>query len=903
MHRIVPFVFVLCLLGHSSVSSAGQRRGGPPTPSRPVAAQPSAQTGPPKQARAIRVDPGSVHLDGRLDEALWQQAEPIVDFVQAEPNEGGTPSDGMEVRFAYDETALWIGARMRSASGVIQAPMSRRDTGDQAEYLQIELDTYHDRRTAYMFGVTASGVRLDHFHPTDNQDDIDEEFDPVWEAKTSIEGNTWTAEMWIPFSQLRFNEAPERVWGLNVKRWVPTLNEEDYWVVVGRTAKGWSSRFGELRGIEGVAPKERLEILPYVSGSSRVRSDRDTANPFQSPANPGGNVGADMKIGIGSNLTLEATINPDFGQVEADPAEVNLSVFETTFAEKRPFFIEGNNILEAGTSNYYYSRRIGVRPTGPSPTPIPGQLFVDYPDTNTILGAAKLTGRFRNGLSVGFLSAVTSEESARVSDAGVRSDLVVAPRTEWSVGRAIQQFGHEGSTVGAHLTLVHREMDEGSPLAALLVRNALTTGVDTRIRFKDRTYEASGNVGLTFLSGDAAGIARVQRASGHYLQRLDQPHIRYDPTRTDLNGAQTVASLSKIAGRHWLWTNSVMIESPEFDPLDFGRLNYAGDLTSTHRLIYRETRPGKYLRAYSIQTSLVPYWYFDTNLGVRYNLQDNNSFTFRNFWVGALNITRYFRGNDAQMTRGGPSMGTPLGWNWTASLHNSTGASTAWSGSFNEKSNELGDRAWTITGSLSARPTPSLQFSVAPNFADEHGAAATFSGPINRQYITTLGGGRPENYGNRYIFGVVDRRTISTQFRVSYTFKPDVSLDVYAEPFAASGRYDGYGEMLRPLDMHLRMYGTDGTTITRQADGTFRVTDGAAAFTIPNREFRNLSYRSNVVLKWEWRPGSTLYAVWQQNRASSTFDGSPIGAGELFDSWSAPGDNIFLVKSTLWLSR
>ena len=889
MNRTVASLSVLCLLCASPLASAGQ--------------QPAAESRPPaplKEARALRVDAEAVKLDGRLDEEFWSRAQPITDFLQAEPNEGDTPIDGMEVRFVYDDTALWIGARMKGdMGGAIQAPMSRRDNGDQAEYLQVELDTYHDRRTAYMFGVTASGVRLDHFHPTDNQDDVDPEFDPVWEAKTSIDEHGWTAEMWMPFSQLRFNDAPERIWGLNLKRWRPTLNEQDYWVVVGRTATGWASRFGELRGIEGVTPKARFEILPYVSGSTRVTSERDPRNPFDSGANPGGSVGADMKVGIGSNLTLEATINPDFGQVEADPAEVNLTVFETIFDEKRPFFIEGNSILAAGTSNYYYSRRIGARPTIPTTAP-----YVDYPDVNTILGAAKLTGRFRNGMSIGFLGAVTSEETARQADlSGARSELSVAPLTEWGVGRAIKQFGHQGSTVGAHLTLVHRQMDEGSPMAQLLVRDALTTGADTRIRFKDRTYEASGNVGLTFLSGDAPSVARVQRSSGHYLQRLDQPDIRYDPSRTSLNGAQIVGNLSKIGGRHWLWTNSAMIESPEFDPSDFGRLNYAGDLTTTHRLTYRETRPGKYLRAYSVQGTVVPYWYFDTDLGVRYNLQQNNSVTFKNFWVGTLNTTRYLRGNDAQMTRGGPSMGTPLGWMWTGSLHNSTGASTAWSASMTGRSNEFGDHTLTTTLSLSARPTPSLQFTIAPEYADENGTSSTFNGPINRQYLTTQAGGRPETYGQRYIFGVVDRTTLSSQFRVSYTFKPDVTLDVYAEPFAASGRYNAYGEMLAPRNMNLRMYGTDGTTIERLPSGDYKVTDGASSFVIVNRDFNVRSYRSNVVLKWEWRPGSTLFVVWQQNRASQTNEGSHVGVGDLFDSWSAPGDNIFLVKSTIWLSR
>jgi hypothetical protein len=418
------------------------------------------------------------------------------------------------------------------------------------------------------------------------------------------------------------------VWGLNLKRWRPTLNEEDYWVVVGRTAKGWSSRFGELRGIEGVTPKERVELLPYVSGSTRVTSERDPRNPFDSGANPGGSVGADMKVGIGSNLTLEATINPDFGQVEADPAEVNLTVFETIFDEKRPFFIEGNSILEAGTSNYYYSRRIGARPTIPTTAP-----YVDYPDVNTILGAAKLTGRFRNGLSVGFLGAVTSEETARQADlSGSRSELSVAPLTEWGVSRAYKQFGNEGSTVGTHLTLVHREMDEGSPMAALLVRNALTTGVDTRIRFNDRTYEASGNVGLTFLSGDPAAVARVQRASGHYMQRLDQPEIRYDPTRTSLNGTQVTGNLSKIAGRHWLWSNNIMIRVARIRP---ERLRTSQLRWRHHHQppASRTARPAWKVPARLLVPGIgVPYWYFDTDLGVRYNLQSNNSVTLKNFW-------------------------------------------------------------------------------------------------------------------------------------------------------------------------------------------------------------------------------------------------------------------------------
>jgi hypothetical protein len=889
MHRIAAFLSVVCLLALVPAPLGAQQRPSPP----PIVSAASS-----KQAHASRAEQGSMHLDGRLDEAIWQRAEPLNQFEQAEPNEGAAPADGMEVRFVYDDTALWIGARMHSETGgPIQAPMSRRDDGDQAEYLQIELDTYHDRRTSYMFGVTASGVRLDHFHPSDNETDIDENFDPVWEAKTSVDEHGWTAEMWIPFSQLRFNEAPERVWGLNVKRWRPTLNEQDYWVVVGRTVRGWASRFGELRGIQGVEPKERFELLPYVAASAHVNPNQDPNNPFLSGANLGGRAGADMKLGLGSNLTLEATFNPDFGQVEADPAEVNLTVFETIFPEKRPFFIEGNSVLQAGTSNYYYSRRIGARPTGAAP----GQ-YVDYPDQSTILTAAKLTGRTKRGTSVGFLAALTGEESAKVSNGATQSEVEVAPRTAWAVGRAIQEFGKD-STLGAHVTLVHRSLAPTDLLASSLVRNAVTTGVDTRIRFKDRTYEVLGNVGLTFINGEAPAVARVQLASGHYFQRVDQPSVRFDPTRTALSGAQIQGDLSKIAGRHWLWNNHVQIESPEFEPSDFGRLNYAGDLTTTHRITYRETRPGRYFRAYSFQVSLVPYWYFDTDLGVRNNLSSNNSFTLRNFWVAALNVTGYMRGQDVQLTRGGPAMGTPLGSQVVTSLQNRAGSKTQWSLGTTYKSNEFSDRSWIYTGSISARPSPSLQFSIAPQYLDEKGTNATLNGPINRQYLQTVPGGRPETYGKRYIFGIVDRTTLSSQFRVSYTFKPDITLDVYAEPFAASGQYSGYGELAVARGRDLRMYGTDGTTIVRQPDGSYKVTDGSQTFTIANKDFNIRSYRSNVVLKWEWRTGSTLYVVWQQNRASQTVDGSHVSAGDLFDSWSVPGDNIFVVKSTIWFSR
>lgn len=452
-----------------------------------------------KRAQAQRVAGGAVRVDGRLDEAAWRTAVPISDFVQKEPQEGAAASDPIEVMFLFDDNALYVGARM-SSSGPIQAPLGRRDQGNQAENLQISLDTYFDWRTAWSLGVTATGVRLDQFFASDSEFDDDDTFNPVWQARTSVDATGWTAELWIPFSQLRFNEGTPQVWGLNVRRWVPTRNEEVFWSPVLRTDERWATLFGELHGLDGIRPRRRIELLPYVAADSRV-SPKDGADPF-SGSTGHGRVGADVKLGIGSNLTLEATVNPDFGQVEADPAEVNLSAFETFFAERRPFFIEGANMVNGNVNNYFYSRRIGAAPSGRASGD-----FVEQPSTSTILGAAKLTGRLGSGTSIGVLGAVTDEESARTFTGGQFGRFRVAPRTAYSVARVTQELGEAGSTVALMATTVHRAMEAGDPLAALLTRNAFTLSSDSVLRFGD--YEVQAYLGGAYVSGGAGAISRL----------------------------------------------------------------------------------------------------------------------------------------------------------------------------------------------------------------------------------------------------------------------------------------------------------------------------------------------------------------------------------------------------------
>ena len=818
-----------------------------------------------KQARAVRVAPRAIVIDGRLDEAAWATAPFVTDFTQKEPDEGAAPSDSMRVAFAYDDTALYVAARMSSDHAAIQSPLGRRDDVGQSEYIIVALDTYLDHRTAYGFGVTASGVRLDRFYPADAED-FDATADPVWEARTRVEEHGWTAEMWIPLSQLRFNARDEQVWGLNVSRFVPSNKEMDYWVAVPRTEKVWVSRFGELRGVDGIRPARRLELLPYVGGSSTLRGNRDPRNPFDDGKNLAGHAGVDAKIGFGSNLTLDATVNPDFGQVEADPAEVNLSAFETFFDEKRPFFIEGSRLLNSGFEGYFYSRRIGGAPIGPAPGD-----FVDYPRTSTILGAGKLTGRLPSKTSIGILGAVTGAERATTFDlaSGVRTRVPVAPRTVYAVGRMQQEFGRNASTAAIMFTDVHRDLRPGSPLASLLTRNASSINGEMLLRFRDGLYELSGQAGVTHLDGDAAAIARVQRSSAHYFQRPDKTYALFNPLRTAMNGGQAFVSFARTGGRHWLWNVNTNTESPEFEVNDIGRLMAADGISASALLTYRETQPNRWLRNYALNLNRYAEWNFGGDLqSDQWSPQLN--LTWLNFWM--MNLRAWFFGAVPyqQLTRGGPLMVLPAATQGQVEVESPTAQQTQGKIGMYYTTREDGSGLRYFYGGIGMRPNPRWQMSVSPTIVREIDA---------KQYVATLDGGPAATFGKHYVFARIDRSTYSTQFRVNYTVKPDLTLDVYAEPFAASGAYGPTRELAAARTGELRPFDLPGS-----------------------RDFNARSFRSNVVLRWEWRPGSTLFVVWQQNRAEIDPTGGRASLSDMFHSVGAPGDHVLAMKTTFWMS-
>jgi len=848
-----------------------------------------AQTSDTKQARATRVAGGSITLDGRLSEAAWESTSPVTDFVQKEPVEGAEPTERTEVRFLYDDSALYVGARMWKRPGSrIQSSMARRDRVEQSEHILVAFDTFLDHRTAYVFGVTAQGVRVDRYHAKDDETVFDETYDMVWAAKTASDENGWTAEMWIPFSQLRFEHKANQVFGLNIHRYTPTLDEDDYWVPVPRTVRAWSSRFGTLVGIGGLPGDRPVEVSPYVASSSTVNSNRDSRNPFDNGVNLKGRVGADLKAGIGQNLTLDAAINPDFGQVEADPAEVNLTGQETFFAEKRPFFLEGASLMNLATNtNTFYSRRIGARPVGP----VTGD-FTDYPAATTILGAAKLTGRLPSGTSVGAMAAVTDAETARTFalSTSTQSKALVAPRTVYGVARVQQEFGAAQSTVSGMATVLHRSMDASDPIAQILNRTAIAAGGDANVRFKGGQYEWSSLEVLTLVEGEPSAVARSQRNSAHYAQRPDRTYHLYDPTRTSWGGWWTVNEFARTGGRHWIWTLTNEIQSPDLEHNDLGRLTSADGIQGNVDVRYRETVPKGLLRNWWIGGRQNNEWTFGHERTTK-SAGAYTSLTFKNFWTTTATYTENFNHLDTRLARGGPKMSVPPSKSLQVTLKTRASSRRSWSIDLTKSATVDGGFNHKATGSLTLQVGPRWQLTATPIFQRQ---------VDTQQYITVLGGGRPATFGSRYIFADIDRHTYSVQFRTGFTLKPDLNLDVYAEPFAASGRYWNLGELTGSASRIRLEYGTGGTTATRQADGSLLVQDGAATFRLANNDFNVHSFRSNVVLRWEYRPGSMLYLVWQQDRRLSEPISSAIGFSDPFRSLTIPGTNAFVVKMSFW---
>jgi hypothetical protein len=883
-------------------------------------------------ARAVAVH-GRVVLDGRLDDPAWTRAIPVTSFTQLDPEEGRPASERTEVRIAYDGEAIYVGARMYDS----QRPVSRLVRRDSyvldSDWFSVALDSYHDHLSSFRFSVNPDGVRRDEVFSssgrtvstggtavvTDRGGIADQSWDPVWDAATTVTDSGWTVELRIPFSQLRFGPAERQTWGLQLERRIARRQEQALFAFAPKDQAAGVPLYGHLTGLDGVRARQRLEVLPYVSARLRGRPSAtpgagvDFADPFHASAEPAMGMGADVKYRVTSDLTLDATLNPDFGQVEQDPAVVNLTAFETQFEEKRPFFVEGAEILRFGTSIFgapeggppqlLYSRRIGRAPQLALPD---SAVYAEVPDVVGVLGAAKLSGRTARGWSVGMLGAVTGREEATfVGSAGTRGRAMVEPLTSYVVARLKRDVRAGRATLGGMATAVNRRLGDGAS-AALLRSGAYTGGVDVRTETADRAWSAVASFSPSFVTGSAEAIAATQRSSNHFFQRPDSRHLRYDPAATSLAGYRVQGDVGKRTGS---WTGNVAMtaSSPGYE------INDAGFQTSTDRIVldpnvtYEHTRPGRLFRRWSVRFGPDNVWNYDWDIVRRQTYLTVQS-QLRSYWTVNVQANHANQSYSDRLTRGGPLTRTPPASGLRLDVASDPRRRTVVSGTINRTVDRTGLDQGAYSASVALKPADNWEVRVGP--------------VLNRvrlpaQYVTTVTDSlAARTYGRRYVFAPLDQTTLGIDTRLNVTFRPRLTLELYAQPFLATNDFGALKELRAPRSFDFDVYGVDAGSAT--GDSTGRTTidpDGAgpaSAFRVDDRDFTLASLRGNAVLRWEWRSGSTLYLVWQQERAErlGAVDlarrGRDVGALDFADDAQgllrARPVNVVTFKVSYWLN-
>ena len=838
------------------------------------------------RAVASRLD-GTIRVDGVLSEAQWRGAQPLSQFTQLDPQEGRPATERSDIRILFDREALYIGAMLYDREAV-RSRLGRRDMSMTAsDWLTVIIDTNHDHRTAVGFEVNPLGVRRDQTRSPDNEDDS---WEPVWEVQTSITDSGWVAEMRIPFSQLRFTTAASNLeWGLQVERQIARNQEFSVWSFTPRDRPGGIPRFGHLAGMTDLATGKRLEIMPYVVAKSE-NIDRG-GNPFRDDQEFGGDAGLDLKYRVTSNMTLDATVNPDFGQVEVDPAVINLTAFETFFPERRPFFVEGSELFNFGTdgtNSVFYSRRIGRQPSY-----APDFDERDVPEVTSILGAVKLTGRTAGGWAMGVLDAVTNEEKARFrAPDGQEGEVVSEPLTNFFAGR-LRREGRGGQTaVGSFVGAVNRD-DLDDVLGSFLRKAAYTGGLDFSHQWSNRTWTLQGFAASSHVRGDKSAITATQRLPYHYFQRPDADHLEVDTTATSLTGFAGSAILSHRIGRLWNMSASLNTISPDYEISDLGFQRRADRIDAQTNVSYTESRPGRFRRYQGSATALVEHNYAWQNISNRLFL--NGNVQFLNYWSAGVNIGYGPSGTvDDRLTRGGPAAYRPGYVSLSTTVSSDPRKPlTAFVGTYFQRG--PGDGANNqVFAEFEMNPRPNIVLSLGPTIAFDK-SEAQFLGSVADPAAT-------RTFGRRYIFANVDQTTISLDTRLNYTFSPTLSLQVFAQPFIATGDYGSVKEFAEPGEFDFDVYGRDLGEIVDGRVYPSGQGEGAVSFALPQPDFNIASLRGNAVLRWEWRPGSTMYFAWQQTRS----DFRPVGDFEfgrgVESVFGSQPDNVFLVKISYWLN-
>jgi Domain of unknown function (DUF5916)/Carbohydrate family 9 binding domain-like len=846
-----------------------------------------------RSVRAVRIEGAAPVIDGKLDEDIWRTAPVATDFVRSHPHPGTIAQLRTEARVAYDNDALYVGLRMYDPEPEkIRAPFPRRDDETTSDWVFVEIDSRHDHRSGFSFGVNPRGVQVDGTWANDNI--YDASWNGVWESAARIDSLGWTVEYRIPFSQIGISgthAAGEHVLGLNIYRTSPHAAETSNWSPRLPTFSGIVSHFNELRGITLDHPPAQVEIMPYI-GARTARSPALTGDA-ESAALPRGSTafaGADAKVTLPANFLLAATIRPDFGQVEADPSVVNLTSFESFFPEQRPFFLESADVfafnegtgiglpLSAGANafaseNPFYSRRIGRAPHDGT---IPDDARVeDMPGFTNIIGAAKLVGRTTSGWTTGVLGAATeSERASIVAGDGNHRSVVVEPAAQFGVGRVSRDFSGGESALGAMITTVHRSQLAGE--SSTLTSSALFGGVDGRHRFRNDDFEASGFLTASDVNGAPTAIRSVENASDHYMFRPDARHLRgyvSDSARTSLDGVSMQARLAKLGGGHWRWSAITQAISPGFEVNDVGFQRNSDWLIALGSLQYVEYRPDPLFRTWNVAVSQIGAgWSYGGERRAAVG-EMNASGTFHNEWGAALSAGRELASLSTEALRGGPALLMPARTTWAATVNTDTRKrkQLILTGSGFVDDGGVGHGA-TVGANLDSRVTDRLRIDLAPSFSYSNEAL---------QYVQHLD---TSSSGSGYIVGRLAQKTASLTARVDLALTQKTTLQLYAQPLIGSAKYTDFAEVVSP----------------RAVSMSERVHPLASSDGITDPSFGARDVIANAVLRWEYRPGSALFVVFTQQRDANIEDPAWHLGQAAHELWRVPASSVLLVKWSYW---
>jgi hypothetical protein len=839
-------------------------------------------------------------IDGMMNDSCWNLVEWGNNFTQIQPEENKPPTQQTAFKILFDDNNIYVFIRaFDNEPEKISRRISRRDHFD-GDMVSINIDSYYDQQTAFSFTAMASGTKGDEAI-TQNGQSEDESWNPIWYLKTSIDNEGWCAEMKIPFSQLRFGKKTAHIWGIQVQRRIFRLEERSIWQFIPKGSPGEVHLYGELHGIEGIKPNRQIELMPYVVARTE-RFEKEEGNPFMDGKKSAFSAGLDGKVAITNDFTVDFTINPDFGQVEADPSEVNLTAFETYFSERRPFFVEGKNIYQfqpsntivihnMGGDNLFYSRRIGRSPH--NYPQLGNNEYAEVPEATTILGALKLSGKTKNGLSVGILESVTANEMAEIDNNGQRRKESVEPLTNYFVSRVQKDFNKGETVLGGIFSAVNRSIS--NPALDYLPTDAYTGGINFNHNWNERTWYINGNGEFSYIKGTEDAMIAAQTSSARYYQRPDADYITFDSTRTSLAGYGGTFKFGRFSQKKIQFETSFTVRSPGFEFNDIGYMRYSDVIHHGSWLAYYVRNPFSIFNNFYLNTNYWMYWNFSGNLlGVYANTNFNSQ--FKNRWRLNGNFTRKSENISTNLLRGGPSFTMPGGTEMNLNLSTDQSKKIAFfAGSYQGFGDLQIERSQAYWVGFNAKPINALSVSFEPEVTS-----------INKtlQYVSTT----EMNQDPRYLFGTIDQKIVSFTFRLNYTFTPELSLEYYGQPFVSAGKYAEFKKITDPDadDFANRYHVFSGNEITySNAENLYAIDenrDGINDYSFGNPNFNFRQFNSNLVLRWEYLPGSTMFFVWSQGRTGSASDGAFDYGNEMSRLFSVEPHNVFLIKLSYWFS-